>query len=815
MPGRLERLRAGAWPLTLKFTLILLVVALLPTLLVSYMSLQGNVAGVARTERANMALGASGLARQLDQLIEGYRGAARLLAQEPDVEEFLGQPAPQRSAELIHEVETRLTMLRLANPDLANVYLMDRYGVIVAANEEGLVGSNRVFRDYFLQAFQGKEYISNLLQGIRTDAAGVYFSAPVRDAGSIVGVAVVKLNGQAVEGILRSVDADFTAFLVDEDGVLIDHPDPAWRYRTLLPISEAKTKEIQAASHFPVDTLHRLESEGLQQGMSLQQAGSVEFMGPDDEPWIAGVAPMERHDWRVYLAEPERRFAAPIESLFWQSLWTTLGIALLVALVAALLGRTMTRPMMILTRAATQLKLGQYAQALQRSDLQAVARRKDELGELAQVFHAMGDEIYHREFSLDQEVQRRTSELAEKNSLLAGTYQRLDEELKVARDMQQAVLPQKFPQDWRFAVHAGMEPAREMGGDFFDCFALSGGRYGVLVADVAGKGVPAAFFMAVSSTIVQDVAPEQDEPGRVLAWVNNLLCERNPMELFVTMFYGVYDPADASLTYACAGHNPPLLRSAQGEVQRLPVAMDLALGVWPGQNYTETRWQMAPGDTLLMFTDGVTEAFSPEEEAFGDERLQHWFEACPDAAEPRVVIESLETALAAFISEAERADDITVLVLHARGTQTHWHGAWRIAAGLDKIAFLADEVRKLMQAGLADLDLDAERLAYQVNVCIDELVTNTILHGLEQDASRWVDVSLARQGDWLEVVLRDDAPAFDSFAQAEVPDLDLTVEDRPIGGLGVHFVRTLMDEYGWSHDGRYNTVVLRKRLMGA
>lgn len=811
VPGRLERLRAGAWPLTLKFTLILLVVALLPTLLVSYMSLRGSIAGVARTERANLALGANGLSRQLDQLIEGHRGIVRLLAQEPDVEAFLGAVDGMGDGRG-PAVAARLDMLRLANPELANVYLMDRKGDIVAAHDDGLIGSNRIFRDYFVHAIAGKEYTSNLLQGIRTDTSGVYFSAPVRRAGNIVGVAVVKLDGQAVAAILRSVSADFTAFLADADGVLIDYPDAAWRYRTLSPLSAEKAKEIQAASYFPVDALRSLDSRGLELGMAMDWPGSVEFTGPNGEPWIAGVAPMERHDWRVYLAEPQGRFAAPIERLFWQGVWTTGGMGLFVVLVAALLGRTMTRPIMVLTRAATQLKLGEYVQALQRSDLQAVARRKDELGELAQVFHAMGDEVYHREFSLDQEVQVRTRELAEKNSLLEATYQRLDEELKMARDMQQAVLPQTFPQDWRFSVHAGMEPAREMGGDFYDCFPLAGGRYGLLVADVAGKGVPAAFFMAVSSTIVQDVAPEQDEPGRVLAWVNDMLCERNPMELFVTMFYAVYDPARCELHYACAGHNPPLLRKADGSVQVLEVARDLALGVIPGQSYDETRLTLEGGDMLLMFTDGVTEAFSAQGEAYGDSRLQQWLAQRPGSENPRDTVESLEAELNHFMGEAERADDVTLLALQVTGAQNAWRKSWRLAARLEEIPVLAQSVKRLMTEGLSDVVQDLDRLSYQVNLCMDELLTNIILHGLNGDAERWVDVELAREGSWLQITLRDDAPAFDCFAQAASPDLELDVEDRPIGGLGVHLVRTLMDEYRSVYDGSGNTVTLRKRL---
>jgi serine phosphatase RsbU (regulator of sigma subunit) len=170
-----------------------------------------------------------------------------------------------------------------------------------------------------------------------------------------------------------------------------------------------------------------------------------------------------------------------------------------------------------------------------------------------------------------------------------------------------------------------MHPARELGGDFYDVFQLPDGRCGVLVADVSGKGAAAAFFMAVSRTVLLDLAMSGLSPAGVLARANDLLCRHNPMDMFVTVCCGVYDPRDGGLVYACAGHPAPLLRRADASVSALPCDQDLALAILPDMDYAERRTRLDPGDTLLLYTDGVTEAFSGETVAYGDERLQAWF----------------------------------------------------------------------------------------------------------------------------------------------------------------------------------------------
>lgn len=282
-----------------------------------------------------------------------------------------------------------------------------------------------------------------------------------------------------------------------------------------------------------------------------------------------------------------------------------------------------------------------------------------EVGRLLEVIREQNES---RRRELERLVQLRTLELADKNDQLHLAALRVQEELASARDMQQAILPQHFPDTADFSMSACMHPARELGGDFYDCFALADGRWGFLVADVAGKGVGAAFFMAVSRTVLQDLAQSGLPPAEVLARANEVLSGRNPMELFVTACYAIYEPRDGGLVYACAGHPAPLLRSAAGRVRALDGSGDIALGVLPGMRYGDRQARLLAGDTLLLYTDGITEAFCADGRAYGDVRLQAWLQRSR-AANAADKLDELVADVAAFVDGAEASDDLTALVL--------------------------------------------------------------------------------------------------------------------------------------------------------
>ena len=238
----------------------------------------------------------------------------------------------------------------------------------------------------------------------------------------------------------------------------------------------------------------------------------------------------------------------------------------------------------------------------------------------------------------------------------------LQNELNVASMMQQSILPNKFHHSDDYKLFGTMQPARNVGGDFFDVIGLADNKVGLAIADVSGKGVPAALFMMSSRTLLKGAAMRADGPGAALTEVNDVLNEDNDACMFVTMIYAVYDPTTGVLTYADGGHDPPLVIHSDGSSTRLPGTSGLALGVLPGFDFLQHSHELSPGDTVILYTDGVTEAINTEEEQLGLKRLRETFaQNPPKAAEDagRRVIDLVNE----FAGDAPQFDDTTCLVL--------------------------------------------------------------------------------------------------------------------------------------------------------
>jgi len=266
---------------------------------------------------------------------------------------------------------------------------------------------------------------------------------------------------------------------------------------------------------------------------------------------------------------------------------------------------------------------------------------------------------------LEATVAERTRELAQQNAALQTAQALIKAELDAARALQLAILPASFPARHGCDGAARMLPATTMCGDFYDFLELADGRIGVVIADVSGHGVPAAFFMAVARTELRDVAAAHPDPGTCLALTNRALCAENPLDLFVSVFYGVFDPASGALRYANGGHNPPYLRHADEEIESLRGQGGPVLGVMSGAEFPTHSLQLQPGDRLVLYTDGLTEACNAGGEAYGEQRLAAELES-HGAAAPAEIVERLCRNVAAFTGAVAQADDITISVL-ARG----------------------------------------------------------------------------------------------------------------------------------------------------
>jgi sigma-B regulation protein RsbU (phosphoserine phosphatase) len=263
---------------------------------------------------------------------------------------------------------------------------------------------------------------------------------------------------------------------------------------------------------------------------------------------------------------------------------------------------------------------------------------------------------------LETVVEERTRELREKNAALEKAQAQLKAELDVARALQLAILPSAFPARPGCEAAARMIPATTMGGDFYDYIELPDGQIGLVIADVSGHGVPAAFFMAVARTNLRELAVHHLDPGECLARTNDALCAQNPLDLFVTVFYCVLNPTTGVLRYANGGHNPPYVRRAAASVETLNGAGGLVLGAMPGVRYPTHTVQLLRGDRLVLFTDGVTEAFNPTEELYGAQRLVDEVHV-HGGGTPAALVERICSSVTNFAGNAPQSDDITLTVL--------------------------------------------------------------------------------------------------------------------------------------------------------
>lgn len=239
---------------------------------------------------------------------------------------------------------------------------------------------------------------------------------------------------------------------------------------------------------------------------------------------------------------------------------------------------------------------------------------------------------------------------------------RMESELKMARALQINLLPSHLPEIPGFNLAASWHSVREVAGDFYDIFPLPGGRWGILVGDVCDKGVPAAMYMVLARSLIRSGAQLTPSPAKLLVQVNRALIEQSPNDMFVSVFYGVIDPAKRSLTYSLAGHNPPFLgRATEDQVERL-LKGGPVIGVLPKVRLSDARVTFAPGDVLVAYTDGLTEAFDDQEEQFGEQRLEEVIREHKKKS-ARKVLDSIEHRLHTFIDGASQSDDITLLVM--------------------------------------------------------------------------------------------------------------------------------------------------------
>lgn len=424
-----------------------------------------------------------------------------------------------------------------------------------------------------------------------------------------------------------------------------------------------------------------------------------------------------------------------------------------------------------------------------------VVKNDDEIKDLADSFSKMYHEV---------------GEYIEKLEKVTAEKERIGAELTLASDIQAHMLPcifPAFPDYDEFDIYATMTPAKEVGGDFYDFFMTDEKHLAFVMADVSGKGVPAALFMVIAKTLIKNYAQMGQEPGQVFTTVNRLLCDGNDAGLFVTAWIGILDLESGLLKYANAGHNPPLIKKAGGQFEYLRSRPGFVLAGMDTTRYRQSEMVLNPGDRIFLYTDGVTEATDSSQQLYGEDRLESLLNRCQaDTAEE--MLADLKNDIDSFVCEAPQFDDITMLMLDFKKRKA--------GEGMTERLFPADDSALNDVLAFAEEELEkAEcppKAMMQLTVAIEEVFVN-VAHYAYPDEEGQVSFGIAFDSESRSITFRiaDKGIAFNPLEKPD-PDITLSAEEREIGGLGIFICKKTMDEIGYARENGENILTMTKKL---
>ena len=395
-------------------------------------------------------------------------------------------------------------------------------------------------------------------------------------------------------------------------------------------------------------------------------------------------------------------------------------------------------------------------------------------------------------------VAKRTRNLLEKQAEDSAARQHIETELSVANQIQTDMLPSifpAFPERPEFDIYAGMTPAKEVGGDFYDFFLVDDDHLATVIADVSGKGVPAALFMVITKTLLKNAVQMGLSPREALEKVNNQLCENNEAEMFVTVWLGIYEISTGKLTAANAGHEYPAIRKAGGTFELLKDRHGFVLAGIENTRYREYEVEIGVGDTVFLYTDGVTEATDGANTLYGTDRLLAALNRTPDLG-PEALLRQVKGDIDGFVGDAPQFDDITMLSFQRKETAP----GIRVEPDLEHLPWVCQFLEETLEAHGAP-----GKVVTQVNIAADEIFSNIVRYSGAAQASVSCQVAENR------AVIRfsDDGAPYDPTTRPE-PDTTLSAEEREIGGLGIFMVKKSMDRVSYAYADGQNTLTIEK-----
>ena len=390
---------------------------------------------------------------------------------------------------------------------------------------------------------------------------------------------------------------------------------------------------------------------------------------------------------------------------------------------------------------------------------------------------------------------------------IAEAAARIDKELEYAKQIQLSALPTNFPDNETYGIYAQMIAAKEVGGDFYDFYKLSDTTVAFLAADVSGKGIPAAMFMMTAKTIIKDLAESGMAVNDIFTKANEKLCENNESGMFVTAWMGILDLTTGNVQFANAGHNPPLLKRADGSFEYLKTRAGFVLAGMEGVRYRVGELTLNPGDRLFLYTDGVPEATNTENKLYGEDRLLAFMNQNA-SMEATKLLPALKANIDEFVGEAPQFDDITMLMFDYKpkegGTQmTNKTFPAKIEALSDVLGYVEQTLENL------DCPMKTQMA---ICVAIEEVFVN-VAHYAYGDGRGDMELAIGFEKESRTITFRmaDKGIPFDPLQKPD-PDITLSAEEREIGGLGIFIAKKTMDSICYAYENGENILTMTKNI---
>ena len=628
---------------------------------------------------------------------------------------------------------------------------------------------------------EGKGYWSNpYLDKGGGEIPMTTYSIPLTDKkGNRCGVLTADFALDWLSNLIKEEDyddfLDTYCFIVGRDGTFIAHPNKE------LILKETVQEYCKKTDGAEDDSVAVKILAGERGTKSIKVNGAQHFIS---------YAPIERTGWAMCIV-------VPIDNLFeiGYVLGAIVAIIMLMgvfimSVVCYLNIRSVTKPISRFAYTADQIAKGNILAILPQ------VKSKDEMLRLRNSFATM-------QRSLIRQIEE-TKQINEQKG-------RMESELQIARDIQMTMLPKTFPpfpDRSDIDVYAQLKPAKEVGGDLYDFFVRDEKLF-FCIGDVSGKGVPASLVMAVTMALFRTLSSHEANPERIISRLNNTISEGNDSEMFVTLFLGVLDLPTGRLRYANAGHNAPLLIESEGKkVTMLDVNPNLPVGIMHDWKYIAQEKLIEPNSAIFLYTDGLTEAENINQQLFGEKRLINAIQQVESTLQPHTFIEHIFENVKQFVGEADQSDDLTMMAVRYSKEQQ--------AFSLERSIELTNDIKQVSQltafvdevCEIVGVDMST---TMSLNLALEEAVVNVMDYGYPAGQVGHIEVKALANEKTLTFVISDDGIPFDPTAKSEV-DTTLSVEQRPIGGLGIHLVRTIMDSINYERTRGRNILTLRKKL---